>query len=79
MFDPGTALYGSELGCRRRICNLGLENWPSHWLQPNAHHVRPFEAGTPLPETFSPVTTSSAYPVGWTLLYEEVCLYAQDN
>ena len=39
------------------VCNLGLENWPSHWKGQRPDLV-------------------SAFQVGWTVLYEQVCLFS---
>jgi hypothetical protein len=49
------------------ICNLGLENWP-----------RPGQAaGTPLPDDFLVGhDLVSVFQIGWTVLYEQVCMYA---
>jgi Family of unknown function (DUF6178) len=48
------------------ICNLGLENWP---------RAAGLE-GTPLPDDFL-VTHDfvSVFQIGWTVLYEKVCVY----
>jgi hypothetical protein len=40
------------------VCNLGLENWPSHWQ-----------------DGFDLIT---AFQVGWTILYKDVCLHAAE-
>ena len=53
------------------VCNLGLENWPPHWLtadtaaQPGSllvHH-----------------DLVSVFQVGWAILYKDVCLYAAEE
>jgi Family of unknown function (DUF6178) len=46
------------------ICNLGLENWPRHWLAAKA-----------LPDDFLVAQDLvSVFQVGWKVLYEDVCL-----
>ena len=53
-------------------CNLGLENWPAHWLPPEAH-------GT-LPDGFLVEhDLTSVFQVGWTILYRDVCLFAAEG
>jgi hypothetical protein len=47
------------------VCNLGLENWPVHW-----------QAGEDLLIRHDLV---SAFQVGWTLLHEDVCMYAAEQ
>jgi hypothetical protein len=48
-------------------CNLGLQNWPAHWLAGTAGLPDDFLAGQDLIGVFQ---------VGWTVLHEDVCLYA---
>jgi hypothetical protein len=51
------------------VCNLGLANWPTHWL-----------ARKELPEDFLiHHDLVSAFQVGWTVLHEDVCMYAADE
>jgi Family of unknown function (DUF6178) len=47
------------------ICNLGLENWPARWLpsEPMLIHH----------------DLVSVFQVGWTVLYEDVCMFAGDQ
>src|SRR5262249_31613859 len=53
------------------ICNLGLENWPPHWLPANA--------------TAPPISflidhdLVSVFQVGWTVLHCEVGMYAAEQ
>jgi hypothetical protein len=47
------------------ICNLGLENWPARWLpsEPMLIHH----------------DLISVFQVGWTVLHEDVCMFAADQ
>jgi hypothetical protein len=47
------------------ICNLGLENWPDRW--------RPSEA------MLIHHDLVSVFQVGWTVLHEDVCMFAADQ
>jgi hypothetical protein len=50
------------------VCNLGLENWPSHWLPANARALADdFLVGHDL---------VSVFQVGWRVLYDAVGMYA---
>jgi hypothetical protein len=50
------------------VCNLGLENWPLQRLADGA-----------LPEDFlTDHDLVSVFQVGWTILHEDVCMYAAD-
>jgi len=63
------------------VCNLGLENWPVQWLAVETPH-RPFraEAGTVLPDDFLVRhDLVSVFQVGWTILHENVCMYAAER
>lgn len=63
------------------VCNLGLENWPVHWVSGETRHG-PFvaEAGTALPEDFLVRhDLVSVFQVGWTVLHENVCMYAAER
>jgi hypothetical protein len=52
------------------VCNLGLENWPRHWLS----------RGEDLPEDFLiHHDLVSVFQVGWTVLHEDVCMYVADT
>jgi hypothetical protein len=64
------------------ICNLGLENWPLHWLQANARHGSPVveEAGAALPDGFLVAhDLVSVFQVGWTVLNDDVSMYAAER
>jgi hypothetical protein len=67
---PFTAQEASDAAVA--ICNLGLENWPTHWLPPDSRLALPddFLAGHGL---------VSVFQVGWTVLHEQVCLYAAEH
>jgi hypothetical protein len=48
------------------VCNLGLENWPVHWTP-----------GKELPaDWLIHHDLVSVFQVGWTILHEDVCMYA---
>ncbi len=66
---PFTAQEASEAAIA--ICNLGLENWPPHWLPRNA---------TALPVSFLiDHDLVSAFQIGWTVLHNNVGLYAAEQ
>lgn len=49
------------------ICNLGLENWPRHWLPDRTRELpQRFLVDHDLVEVFE---------VGWTVLHDDVCMY----
>jgi hypothetical protein len=53
------------------ICNLGLENWPSHWLPANS---------TALPISFLvDHALVSVFQVGWMVLHNEVGMYSAEQ
>ena len=58
------------------ICNLGLENWPSHWPPSHARSGRSAAgARTVLPDNFLvDHDLVIVFQVGWGVLYEQVCL-----
>ena len=66
---PFTAREASDAA--RAVCNLGLENWPRHWL-PDSSRERSdrFLLDHDLVEVFQ---------VGWTVLHDDVCLYAAEH
>ncbi len=48
------------------VCNLGLENWPAQWC-----------AGNDLPDdVLMHQDLVGLFQVGWTVLHEDVCMYA---
>jgi hypothetical protein len=59
------------------VCNLGLENWPRHWLLAKARGSSVVDAGTALPHDFLVGhDLVSVFQVGWTVLHNDVCMYA---
>jgi Family of unknown function (DUF6178) len=63
---PFTAQEASDAAVA--ICNLGLENWPPHWLPANT---------TALPISFLvDHDLVGVFQVGWKVLHEDVGLYA---
>ena len=53
------------------VCNLGLENWPPHWLPANA---------TATPGSFLiDHDLVSVFQVGWAVLYNDVGMYAAEQ
>lgn len=67
---PFTAQEASDAAVA--TCNLGLENWPPHWLPPASRLALPddFLLGHDLVAVFQ---------VGWTVLHEQVCMYAAEH
>jgi hypothetical protein len=63
------------------VCNLGLENWPVHWLAGDVRRgLAVTESGMELPEDFLiRHDLVSVFQVGWTVLHEDVCMYAADK
>jgi hypothetical protein len=61
-------------------CNLGLENWPPHWLPERARGgASVVEAGAALPDDFLvDHDLVSVFQVGWTVLHD-VCMYAAER
>jgi hypothetical protein len=63
---PVTAQEASEAAVA--VCNLGLENWPLHWLPANA---------IALPISFLvDHNLVSVFQVGWKVLHDDVGMYA---
>jgi hypothetical protein len=62
------------------VCNLGLENWPPHWLAADARHdTAVLAGGTALPDDFLVGhDLVRVFQVGWTVLHE-VCLHAAER
>jgi hypothetical protein len=58
-------------------CNLGLENWPAQWLHAPDRKARDRGTGSSLPVDFlAGHDLVSVFQVGWTLLYNDVSMYA---
>jgi hypothetical protein len=63
------------------VCNLGLENWPTHWLPQRAGR-RPsaLDTGTALPEDFLiHHELVSVFQVGWTVLHADVSMVTAER
>jgi len=66
---PFTAQEASDAAIA--VCNLGLENWPPHWLPANA--------------TAPPISflvdhdLVSVFQVGWKILHDDVSMYAAEQ
>jgi hypothetical protein len=70
---PFTAQEASDAAAA--TCNLGLENWPLRWIPGAAR-----QAGEALPDDFLVGhDLVSVFQVGWTVLHQEVCLYAAER
>jgi len=66
---PFTAQEASDAAVA--VCNLGLENWPPHWLPANA---------TSLPASFlADHDLVSVFQVGWAVLHTGVSMYAAEQ
>jgi hypothetical protein len=66
---PFTAQEASDAAVA--VCNLGLENWPPHWLPANA---------TSLPGSFLvDHDLVSVFQVGWAVLHNNVSMYAAEQ
>ena len=76
---PFTAQEASDAAVA--ACNLGLENWPAHWLPAEARRGSSVvEAGTALPDDFLVGhDLVSVFQVGWTVLHRDVCMYAAER
>ena len=76
---PFTAQEASDAAVA--VCNLGLENWPPHWLPAEARRGSSVvEAGTALPDDFLVGhDLVSVFQVGWTVLHDDVCMYAAER
>jgi hypothetical protein len=62
------------------ICNLGLENWPVQWLAGEIRRGLSTASVVELPEDFLiRHDLVSVFQVGWTVLHEDVCMYAADR
>ncbi|MBI1759910.1 MAG: hypothetical protein HYR56_00600 [Acidobacteria bacterium] len=66
---PFTAQEASDAALA--TCNLGLENWPPHWLPANS---------TALPTSFLVAhDLISVFQVGWKILHDNVGMYAANQ
>jgi len=76
---PFTAQEASDAAVA--VCNLGLENWPPHWLPADARRGSSSAEGEPaLPEEFLVShDLVTVFQVGWTVLYQGVCMYAAEQ
>jgi hypothetical protein len=63
------------------VCNLGLENWPPHWLPAKARRGSSVvEAATALPDDFLVGhDLVGVFQVGWTVLHDDVSMYAAER
>jgi len=63
------------------ISNLGLQNWPAHWIDPNRRRGGSLaETGPALPDDFlAGHDLVSVFQVGWTVLYDEVSMDAAER
>ena len=76
---PFTAPEASDAAVA--VCNLGLENWPRHWLLAKAHQGSSVvDAGTALPDDFLiGHDLVSVFQVGWAVLHGDVCMYTAER
>jgi hypothetical protein len=76
---PFTAQEASDAAVA--VCNLGLENWPRHWLPAKARGgSSDVEAATALPDDFLvDRDLVSVFQVGWTVLHDDVGQYAAER
>jgi hypothetical protein len=75
---PFTAREASDAAVA--VCNLGLENWPRHWLLAKSRGSSVGDAGTALPDDFLiGHDLVSVFQVGWTVLHEDVCMYVAEQ
>jgi hypothetical protein len=61
------------------VCNLGLENWPPHWL--TAQERSPVaRTGTALPDDFLlSHDLVTVFQVGWTVLHDNVVMHVAEQ
>jgi hypothetical protein len=61
------------------VCNLGLENWPAHWLAGESHNESRL-AGASLPVDFLVRhDLVGVFQVGLTVLHDHVCMHAAEH
>ena len=58
------------------VCNLGLQNWPAHWIDPKLRRRGSLvETGPALPDDFlAGHDLVSVFQVGWTVLHDDVSM-----
>lgn len=62
------------------ICNLGLENWPRHWMPARAAGAAVVDIGTALPDDFLvDRDLVGVFQVGWAVLHNDVCMWAAER
>ncbi len=63
------------------ICNLGLENWPLHWLvQEPQTRLSAVETAQTLPQDFLVGhDLATVFQVGWAVLHQDVCMFAAER
>jgi len=66
---PFTAQEASDAAVA--VCNLGLENWPPHWLPANTM--------APPASFLVDHDLVSVFQVGWAVLYKDVSMYAAEQ
>jgi hypothetical protein len=66
---PFTAQEASDAAVA--VCNLGLENWPPHWLPANTM--------APPSSFLVDHDLVSVFQVGWAVLYKDVSMYAAEQ
>ena len=69
---PITAQEASDAAVA--TCNLGLENWPAHWVPSG-----PPEGGHYNDAFLVEHDLIGVFQVGWTVLYRDVCMFAADG
>ena len=76
---PFTAQEASDAAVA--VCNLGLENWPRHWLLAKARRdASVVDAATALPDDFLVGhDLVSVFQVGWTVLHDDVCMFTAEQ
>lgn len=76
---PFTAQEASDAAVA--VCNLGLENWPRHWLLAKARQDSSVvDPGTGLPDDFLVGhDLVSVFQVGRTVLHDDVCMYTAER
>jgi hypothetical protein len=72
---PFTAQEASDAAVA--VCNLGLENWPRHWLMAKDRRgCSVVDGGTTMPDDFLlDHDLVNVFQVGWAVLHHDVCMY----